>query len=205
MIYLLLLAFIFLIVFFSTDSVFSFTISNKNYYEIISLGAVFATIGSSMISITSLACSYFFEEYKKANEILFSYDNETKSINTWNFIEDNKTILKGVRHIITYQKFFTKIVFEFGISKLSIPIVSNKQELIFGRLLKSYIKMKTTEKLYFMRLEQNGTSLEKDGLFVWECTAYMLKNALLYKISLFLTTLGGMIFIAGLVAIFIRS
>lgn len=197
--------FIFLIVFWFTDYVFSSTLSTENFYEIISLGAVFATIGSSIISITSLACGYFFEEYRKANEILLSYNSESKNTNTWNFIEDNKAILKSVKHIIAYQKFFPEVVFEFGISDLHIPIATNKKELIFWRLLKSYIKMKTTEKLYFERMEQNRTSPERDSLFVWECTTYMLKSALLYKISLSLTTLGGMFFIAGLIAIFIHS
>lgn len=203
-IYLVLLTFTFLSVLCFTDFVFSTTLSSDNFYEIISLGAVFATIGSSMISITSLACGYFFEEYKKSNEVLFSYDNESKGTNTWNFIDDNKTLLKSVKHIIAYRKFSTEIVFEFGISNLPIPIATNKKEFIFWRLLKSYLKMKTTEKLYFERLEQNGTSLERDGLFVWECTVYMLKNALLYKLSLSLTTLGSMVFIAGLIVIFIR-
>lgn len=203
--YLLLLAFVFLIILWFTDHVFSSTLSAENYYEVISLGAVFATIGSSVISISSLACGYFFEEYKKTNEILLSFDNESKNINIWNFIEDNKAILKSAKHTITYQKFSPEIVFEFGISTLPIPIVTNKKELKFGRLIKSYIKMKTTEKLYFERLAQNRTSLERDSLFVWESTAYMLKNALFYKFSLSLTILGSMFFIAGLIAIFIRS
>lgn len=203
--YLVFLTLTFLNVLLFTDHVFSSTISAENYYEIISLGAVFATIGSSIISITSLACGYFFDEYKKANEILLSYNSESKNTNTWNFIEDNKVILKSVKHTIAYQKFSTEVVFEFGISTLSISIATNKKELIFWKLVKSYIKMKTTEKLYFERLEQNRTPLGKDSLFVWECTAYMLRNALLYKFTLSLTTLGSMFFIAGLIAIFIRS
>lgn len=203
--YLLLFSFIFLIVHWFTDYVFSSTLSTENYYEVISLGAVFATIGSSVISITSLACGYCFEEYKKTNEILLSFNNESKNTNTWNFIEDNKTILKSVKHTITYQKFSPEVVFEFGMSTLPIPIATNKKDLKFGRLIKSYIKMKTTEKLYFERLAQNSTSLERESLFVWESTIYMLKNALFYKFSLSLTILGSMFFIAGLIAIFIRS
>lgn len=203
--YLLLLTFIFLIVLWFTNYVFSAALSTENYYEIISLGAVFATIGSSVISITSLSCSYFFEEYKKASEILLSYNNDSESTNTWNFIEDNKVILKSVKQVITYQKFIPEVVFEFGISTLPIPIPTNKKELIFWRLSKSYIKMKTTEKLYFERLEQNKFTLERDSIFVWECTTYMIRSALLYKFSLSLTTLGSMFFIAGLIAIIIRS
>lgn len=203
--YLVLLTLIFLIVLWFTDYVFSSTVSTDNYYEIISLGAVFATIGSSVISITSLACGYYFDEFKKTNAILLTYNSDSKNTNTWNFFEDNKTILKSAKHTITYQKFFPEVVFEFGISSLPIPIPSNKKELIFWRVIKSYIKMKTTEKLYFERLEQNRISPERDSLFVWECTTYMLRNALLYKFSLFLTTLGSMFFIAGLFAIFIRS
>lgn len=203
--YFVLLALIFLIVLRFTDYVFFSTLSTDNYYEIISLGAVFATIGSSLISITSLSCGYFFEEYKKANEILLSYNNESKNINTWNFIEDKKAILRSVKHTITYQSFPPEVVFEFGISTLPIPIATNKKGLILWRLIKNYIKMKTTEKLYFERLAQNKTSLERDSLFVWECTTYMLRNALFYKFSFSLTTLGSMFFIAGLIAIFIRS
>lgn len=203
--YLVLLILTFLTVLWFTDYVFSSTLSTENYYEIISLGAVFATIGSSIISITSLACGYFFEEYKKANEILLSYNSKSNNTNAWNFIEDNKTILKSEKHTVTYQKFSPEIVFEFGISNLPVSIATNKKELIFWRLIKSYIKMKITEKLYFERMEENRTSLEKDSLFVWECTTYMLKSALLYKFSLCLTILGSMFFISGLIAIFIRS
>ena len=188
-----------------TDYVFSTTLSTQNYYEIISLGAVFATIGSSMISITSLSCSYFFEEYKKANEILLSYNTNLKDTNAWNFVEDNKVIIKSVKHTVSYQKFLPEVVFEFGVSILSISIPTNKKELIFWKLIKNYIKMKTTEKLYFKRLDENLTSLEGGGLFVWECTTYMFRNALLYKLSYSLTILGSMFFIAGLIAIFIRS
>lgn len=187
-----------------TDYVFSTTLSTQNYYEIISLGAVFATIGSSMISITSLSCSYFFEEYKKAIEILLSYNSNLKDTNTWSFIEDNKVIIKSVKHTVAYQKFLPEVVFEFGVSILSIPIPTNKKELIFWRLINSYIKMKATEKLYFKRLDESLTSLERSGLFVWECTTYMFRNALLYKLSYSLTILGSMFFIAGLIAIFIR-
>lgn len=202
---LLLLFTIFLLVLWFTDYVFSSTLLTNNYYEVISLGAVFATIGSSMISITSLSCSYFWGEYKKANEILLSYDDNLKDTNTWNFIEDNKVILKSCKHTITYQKFLPEVVFEFGMGNIPIPIPTNKKELIFWRLIKSYFKMKITKRLYFTRMEQNSTSLERGGLFVWECTTYMLRNALLYKLSLFLTILGSMLFVAGLIAIFIHS
>lgn len=195
----------FLIVFRFTDYVFSSTLSTDNYYEIISLGAVFATIGSSLISITSLSCGYFFEEYKKASEILLSYNSKPQNINAWNFVESQKTILRSVKHTITYQNFPPEVVFEFGISVLPITIATNKKELILGKLIKNYIKMKTSEKLYFERLAQNKTSLERNSLFVWECTIYMIKSALFYKFSFFLTTLGSMFFIAGLIAIFIRS
>lgn len=203
--YLVLWTLTFLIVLWFTDYVFNSALSTENYYEIISLGAVFATIGSSIISITSLSCSFFYEEYEKANKILLSYNSKSKNTNAWNFIENNKAILKSKKHAITYQKFSPEIVFEFGISNLPVPIAMNKKELIFWGLIKSYIKMKITERLYFERMEENRTSLEKDSLFVWECTTYMLKSALLYKFSLYLTILGSMFFISGLIAIFIRS
>lgn len=205
LLYIILLIFIFGGVLWFTDYIFLSTLSIRDSYAVISLGAVFATIGSSMISITSLSSGYFFDEYAKAMEILFSFDTNIKTVDTWNFIQDNKVLLRSFKHSIAYKKIPIEVVFEFGVSNLSVTIPTNKKELIFWRLIINLIKMKITESLYFKRLEHNSTSLEDSGLFVWECTTYMLRSAFLYKIFLFLTTLGGMFFIAGLVTIFIHS
>lgn len=193
------------LVFMLTERVFASCLSIINYYEIISLGAVFATIGSSLISITSLSSNYFFEEYKKTQRILLSYNNNIKTANTWNFIQDNKILLKSSKHVIAYKKIPLEIAFEFGRNNLSIIIPSSKNELTILKLIPSFVKMKISEKLYFERLAQNSSSLEESGLFVWECTIYMLKTALLYKFFLFFTMLGGMFFLSGLIATFIHS
>lgn len=201
----LLLVLIFLLVLRFTDYIFFATLSTRDYFDIISLGAVFATIGSSLISITSLFCNYLFEEYQKAKEILLSYNDNIKTANTWNFIEDNKVLLKSAEQIIAYKKVAPEIVFEFGVGNLSVPIPINKKDLLIGPLIKNFIQMKIIRNLYFKRLKQNSSSLEDSGLFVWECTTYMLSRAIFYKISLTLTILGGMFFIAGLIATFIHS
>ena len=196
---------IFELVFKFTEDVFACSLSSINYYEVISLGAVFATIGSSLISITSLSSNYFFEEYKKTQEILLSYNNNVKTANTWNFIQDSKILLKSSKHVIAYKKIPLEIVFEFGTSNLSVTIPSSKKELTVLKLIPSFIKMKIGEKLYFERLAQNSPSWEEGGLFVWECTVYMLKTALLYKSFLFFNILGSMFFLSGLIAIFTHS
>lgn len=188
-----------------TDVIFAVSLSIIDYYEVISLGAVFATIGSSLISISSLSSNYFFEEYKKSQGILLSYDENIKTANTWNFTKKSKILLKNSKHVIAYKKIPLKVVFEFGTNNLSITIPSNKKELTVIRLITDFAKMKISGKLYFERLIKSSSSLEGGGLFVWECTVYMLKNALLYKTFLSLTILGGMFFLSGLVAIFTHS
>lgn len=188
-----------------TEYVFSSVLYAKDFYEVISLGAVFATIGSSLISITSLTCNYYYGEYQKAREILFaSYSNQTTE-DVWNFVSDVKVLLKNAKHTISYNTFSPEVVFEFGISTLPISIPTNKKELKFGQLIRNITKMKISEELYFKYLEQNCTSLEEGGIFVWECTIYLLKNAFLYKFYLSFTILGGMLFVAGLIAVFIHS
>lgn len=195
----------FVLIFMFTEHVFACSLSVINYYEVISLGAVFATIGSSLISITSLSSSYFFEEYKKTKENLLSYNDNVKTANAWNFIQNSKILLKSSKHIIAYKKIPLEIVFEFGTNNLAVIIPSSKKEVNILKLISSFVKMKISEKLYFEMLTQNSCSLEKSGLFVWECTVYMLKTALLYKIFIFLTILGGMFFLSGLLAIFTHS
>ena len=203
--YILLQILIFLMVLGVTEYVFSSVLCAKDFYEVISLGAVFATIGSSLISIASLSCNYYYGEYQQAKEILFaSYSNQTTE-DVWNFVSDVKVLLKNARHTISYNTFLPEIVFEFGISTLSISIPTNKKALKFGQLIRNIIEMKIFQKLYFKNLEQNCTSLEEGGIFVWECTMYLLKNAFLYKFYLCFTILGGMFFIAGLIAVFIHS
>lgn len=195
---------IFIVILFGTNYIFSLVLRVKDFYNAISLGAVFATIGSSIISITSLACNNSYEEYQQAKMSLFTFCNDNTSTNMWNFISDSKVLLKDVNHTVAYKMFFPEVVFEFNVSHLSIPIPSNKRDFVIWRLLKDLIKMKTTEQLYFKYLIHNE-SLENNGIYVWECTSYLLKNAFLYKIFCSFTILGGMVFIAGLIATFIHS
>lgn len=203
--YILMQIIIFLLVLGTTEYIFTSVLCTKDFYEVISLCAVFATLGSSLISITSLTCNYYFGEYQKAKEILFaSYSNQTIE-DVWNFVSDVKVLLKNAKYTISYNTFSPEVIFEFGISNLSISIPTSKKELKLGQLIRNIVKMKITEELYFRNLEQNCTSLEEGGIFVWECTIYMLKNAFLYKFYLSFTILGGMFFVAGLIAVFIHS
>ncbi|MBQ8116739.1 MAG: hypothetical protein IJ147_01545 [Lachnospiraceae bacterium] len=188
-----------------TEQVFLAAIDVKKSYDILSLGAVFATMGSSLISITSLACNYFFEEYVQTRNYLFTYWGNKNISTTWNFLEDKKILLKDPNKTIAYESFAPEVVFEFGIANLRIPIPSNKKEFKTWKLGKNYLQMLITQKLYFRHLFENYASLKETGIFVWECTRYLLKSALLYIISLSFSILGGMFFIAGLIAIFVHS
>lgn len=196
----LLFSIMFFVIMHLTEYAFEISLNTKDNYNIISFGAVFCTIGSSIISITALASNYYYDEFSKSKDTLFTLVNNENVPYIWNFIS-NKILLNNAKKTIVYNTHFPEVVFEFGTHNLNISIPSNKKDIGYD-IIKKNIIMFFSEKLYYNNLAQNYPSLEEAGIYVWECSKYLLKNALLYKIFVILTTCGAMFFVSGIISIF---
>jgi len=173
---------------------------DSNKYNIISLGAVFATLGSTMVSIASLICSKSYDEFALGLKTLKTEFLSDKIDDRWNFISDADTILKNEKGGLYYYLEPPKIKFEIGTIILKITIPTHKNDFNEPELLKNLIKMSVLRKT-FVRLAYNNTDCISDsGIYTWECLYSTLRYALYYKINYYIVIAGIYFFISGIIA-----
>lgn len=169
-------------------------------FNTLSLGAVFATLGSTMVSISSLVCNKNYEEFLSCLNIL--KDNlASESIDVkWTFLKKKEVIKKCSNSYTTYHTTNPKIVFEMGSVSLPIEFPTQKRNFYELEILKSIIKMKLGKKIYISYIVTNCNSFMESGIYVWECVYHILCCAFRYKIHKTIIVLSVMIFISGLLA-----
>ncbi|EOS72700.1 hypothetical protein C819_04049 [Lachnospiraceae bacterium 10-1] len=177
--------------------------SDNNLFNVISLGAVFATFGSTLVSIASLLCNRYYEEFNSCINI-FKNELLTQEINfNWIFLKKQGVVRKSQNEYIIYHADNPKVVFEIGSVNLSIEIPVEKKDFYELALLKKIFKMKIAKQTYLVYLLNYADSIMESGLYIWECTYHILCSAFFYKIYRNFIITGVMFFISGLVAVFL--
>lgn len=172
--------------------------SDPNIFNTISLGAVFATLGSTMVSISSLACNKNYEEFLACLSVLKD-DLASENIDIkWTFLKKKEKIKKCNKLYITYQTTNPKIVFEMGNVNLPIEFPTQKRSFYELEILKSIVNMKISKKIYISYIISNCNSFMESGIYVWDCVYHILCCAFRYKIHKTIILLSVMIFISGL-------
>lgn len=175
---------------------------NGNLFDVISLGAVFATLGSTMVSIASLLCNRYYEECISCINTLREALIDQKIAPKWLFLKRREVIKIAKGEYITYQSTNPKVIFEIGVVNLSIEIPIQKKDFYELELLKEIFHMKVTKRIYTTYLLSHAESVMESGLYMWECTYHILSSALLYKFYRNIIIVGTIFFISGLIAIF---
>lgn len=175
----------------------------KSLFNAISLGAVFATLSSAGISISSLICSNAYEEFGIS---LDSLRNELTGQNItikWIFLKRNTTIHLDNKDSITYAIYNPQIKFEIGVYKLTIDIPTQKRDFRELKCLWNTIKMKLLKKNYIIYLSKLSDTIMESGLLVWECVYHILYCALIYKVHRNLIKIYLLFFMSGLLVTFL--
>lgn len=173
---------------------------NNDKYNIISLGAVFATLGSTMVSIASLICSRYYDEFSLSLKTLKNEFVTEKIDNRWNFINNSDTIIKNEKRGLYYYLDPPKIKFEIGIITLKITIPTHKKDFNELELLKSLVKMSFLKKNFVRFAYNNSDRISESGIYTWECLYSTLCYALCYKINYYIVIAGIYFFISGIIA-----
>lgn len=175
----------------------------SNLFNTISLGAVFATLSSTGISISSLVCSNAFEEFSTCLDALRNeLTNQNMNIK-WLFLKRNTTIHLKDKKFITYTVYNPQIEFEIGIKLLKIEIPTQKRDFHELKFLKNIIKMKYNKKNYIAYLSKLSENITESGLLVWECIYHILYCAFVYKVHRNLIKLDLLLFISGILITFL--
>lgn len=187
--------------------IFTFTIFifenlqlNNDKYTIISVGAIFATLGSTMVSISSLICSRFYNEFVLGLKTLKNEFLTDKIDDRWNFINDSDTIIKNEKGRLYYFWDPVKIIFTIGTITLKIIIPTHKNDFNDLELLKNLIKMTILKKTFVQVAYNNSDYISESGIYAWECLYSTLRYALLYKINYYFVIAGIYFFISGIIA-----
>lgn len=169
----------------------------------ISLGAVFATLSSTGISISSLICSNSYEEFSTCLNTLRNELTEQNINIKWIFLKRNTTIHLDNKKFITYAVYNPRIEFEIGIYKLTVEIPTQKRDFRELKFLWNIVKMKLCKKNYITYLSKLSDTIIESGLLVWECIYHILYCAFIYKVHRNLMKIYFLLFICGILITFL--
>ena len=192
--------FIAMIMFFIFDKTLS---SDNRLFNSLSLGAVFATLGSSLVSIATLMCSRYFEEFNMCITTLRD-ELATVGISTnWVFFKREQTIKTLHNGYVTYQVSNPKVTFLLGNTKLPITIPTQKKDFYELDILKNLIQMKLSKKIYVEYTLESTNSFIDSGIAMWDCIYNILWCASGYKRFRALIILGVVICVCGVICAFL--
>lgn len=182
---------VFLICCVVTDNIFFNCISVKlsiggssiiNLNECISLGSIFATFGSAVISFLSLTSAHQISEFQEKVDVLAGEFTKQGIPNwkRWGFLPrfSRKRSNDG-----GYQYFILKnsiLAFELKNEKMEIPIPSVEQDFKDLPVSRSYYKLCRKRKSYLRYVQENNCL---GDFAIWDCLESLYKNIILYKLS----------------------
>ena len=178
----------FILVFLATLIVYSKCIIQADLEHTISLGAVFATLGSSLVAVLSLTSNEQYSQFIDNIRIL-----ETKLLNKekwerWPFVKriQKSKIFKG--EYCYYILDNPCIIFKATQLEIKISLPSGKNDFrelpVYRTIIQLVMKRKRYNYILFIRNEM------KDKL-IWECLIRIYVNVLLYRWSLVIIWIGS--------------
>lgn len=181
--YFLIIAISFILIFFAFNNLISVsTVENA-----ISVGAVFSTIGSSIVSIFSIWCN--------RQDILFENNIAVLQKDLINFYWKRWTFLnrvtksnlgKGKYQVIENPY----IEFNFSTKKLKVNVPSSKSDYNELPVVTTFLKLLFHKKSYRSSLIMLNNEKALQEILVWDCISSVYKNILMYKIGKLFVWLG---------------
>lgn len=161
--------------------------SDQKIYQIalvdcISLGSIFATFGSAIISFLSLTSTHqlsgFQEKISILNEKFTS--PEIPNWKRWDFLPrfSRERLISG-----KYQYFILKnaeLKFCLKNQTIAIPIPSVEQDFKDLPVLHFWFKMHKKRKLYLSYVQTQSNMAD---FFIWDCLMALYQNIIIYKLS----------------------
>lgn len=189
--------------FFITYIVFGNCIEENKLSDMIALGAVFATFGSAVISVSSLYCSQMMSNFQNNLGILQIKLISSNTWVRWNFLSRIKKQRIGWLKYKFYVLKNPQICFETDYEKIRIPIptdISDFQDISVGWY---YLQLVIFSKLFFS-LEMH--KLNQDGVteitLIYHCIKSIYKNVLCYELGKFSIWIGGGFILSSIILSF---
>jgi len=180
----------FIISFVFTFWVFKKCITDKqSLSDTISLGSIFATFGSAIVSVFTISLSNIYERFCFNTEILFNELCPEHKWYRWPFIK-REAHSSLYNNELTYQRLENaKIAFNLGSHPLHIYLPTIREDFYdlpnWRNLLCMLLKSKDYESYVL-----NNVSSPANSLLIWDCLLDNFKSIAIYKISKFMIVIG---------------
>ena len=172
--------------------VFSKTINELTLENTISLGAVFATLGSAIVASASLYCNDCYTKFSDNVNTLQNDFLKDESWTRWTFIKrKSKHRLLDSGNLL-WKLENAMIEFQLGSHSIQIYIPTVRADFDDLPIFKHFLLMKRYDKQHetFLYNHANDAS-ENTSYFLWDCIFDIYRNIILYKIGSYFIWIGS--------------
>lgn len=171
--------------------VFNLYMDGTVWADTIALGAIFATLGSAIVSVFTLFRNEQYSQFTDSTKILHEQLIGTTNWERWSFVKR-----------VTKQKISPKqyefqtlenptIVFSGSLWSVTIPLPASKTDFYELPIYRSLIRLKRNRAIYRHILDSHQSPEAIKEILLWDCLTSIYKNIVLYRFGKSLTWLGG--------------
>jgi hypothetical protein len=163
----------------------------------ITLGAIFATLGASIVSIISLFCKEQYSQFNDNVRILQSRLIESEIWERWPFVKRvvRRKIVKG-----SYEyKLLNNpcIVFTISSWRLTAPLPASKSDFFDLPICRTLFLLIYNSSRYYNLFSKHVHDDAQHEILVWDCLVAVYKNIMLYKLGYTIILFGiNLVFIS---------
>ncbi len=185
-----------------TFFIFKLCISNTaDLSNTISLGSIFATFGSAIVSVFSITLSNVYEHFCCNINILFKELCPENEWHRWPFIK-RESYSTLYNKDLTYQVLEnSKITFNVGSHNISVFLPTIREDFYDLHNWRSLKNMLRESKNYESYVINNITD-SATSLMIWDCVYDNFKSIALYKFSRLMIVIGGSFIFASFIFAF---
>lgn len=178
--------------FFLIHVVFSKSITESSLENTISLGAVFATLGSAIVASASLYCNDCYTKFSDNVNTLQNDFLKDESWTRWTFIKrKSKHRLLDSGNLL-WKLENAKIEFQLGSHSIQIYIPTVRADFDDLPIFKYYFLMKRYDTQYETFLYNHADNAsEYTAYFLWDCVFDIYRNIIWYKIGSYFIWIGS--------------
>lgn len=182
------LSVVFVLVCFVTWMIYKKCIIELKLEQTISLGAVFATLGSALVAVLSLVCNEQYEQFMDNVRILETSLFKKEKWERWPFVKRIQKIKISSGEYYYYILYNPSIIFISEQWKLEVSLPSGKNDFRELPIYRTLFRLITNKKKYnLMLLNQN----EMQDKLIWECLTRIYVNILIYQFSKMIVWIGS--------------
>ena len=178
------------IAFFCTNWVFKICIIQNTLQNTITLGSIFATLGSAIVAIASLYCNDCYTRFSDNVLVLQEELLQNEKWTRWTFIKrkskrrllDNGNLVKVLQN--------AQIEFQLGSHSIKIFIPTVRADFDDLPILSHFLLMKKYSKQYETHLCNHAERTDTKAFFIWDCIFDIYAQIVYYKFFTYIIWIG---------------